>query len=159
MECEVVRRNKVLGILWLVLSFSTCRSVEKPIDFFNINLRNLCRPEEFAGSRTAVQFFPIREPLRVRRIKGMITIRDWKGTWGDDWPVLYLRSLAKSGKTYEIRGDSTGRIFFKRLPQGSYCFLASASSSGYHGAYGIIIIDKKADKKKEINIELPLAVP
>jgi hypothetical protein len=89
----------------------------------------------------------------------MITIRDWKGTWGDDWPVLYLRSLAKSEKTYEIRGDVTGRIFSKKLPQGSYCFLACASASGYHGAYGIIIIDKKADTKNQINIELPLATP
>lgn len=159
MEWEVVRRNKVIGILWFVLSFSACRSVERPFDFLNIDLRNLCRPEEFAANSMAVQFFPIREPLRVRRIKGMITIRDWKGTWGDDWPVLYLRSLAKSKKTYEIRGDVTGRIFPRKLPQGSYCFVASASASGYRGAYGIIIIDKKADPKNEINIELPLAAP
>jgi hypothetical protein len=159
MKTEKNTRNYTIGIMLFLLSFSACRSVGKTYDFLNIDIYDLCRPYEFIGNINAVELFYISEPLRVRRIKGMITIRDWKGTWDEDWPVLYLRSLSKSQKTYEIRGDTTGRIFSKKLPQGSYCFLACASAPGYDGAYGIIIIDKRADRKKEINIELPLGTP
>jgi hypothetical protein len=159
MNWKAGTRNKVIGILLFVLSFSACRSVGKTYDFLNIDIYHLCRPYEFDGYKNVGELFHISEPLRVRRIKGMITIRDWKGTWDEYWPVLYLRSLSKSQKTYEIRGDSTGRIFSRKLPQGSYCFLACASAPGYDGAYGIIIIDKRADPKNEIHIELPLGTP
>lgn len=159
MEWESNTRKKIIGVLLFVLSFSACGSLGKTYDFLNIDIYDLCRPYEFDGNSNVVELFHISEPLRLRRIKGMITIRGWKGTWDEDWPVLYLRSLSKSQKTYEIRGDSTGRIFSRKLPQGSYCFLACASAPGYDGAYGIIIIDKKADPKNEINIELPLAAP
>jgi hypothetical protein len=157
MNWKAGTRNKVIGILLFVLSVSACRSVGKTYDFLNIDIYHLCRPYEFDGYKNVGELFHISEPLRVRRIKGMITIRDWKGTWDEYWPVLYLRSLSKFQKTYEIRGDSTGRIFSRKLPQGSYCFLACAP--GYDGAYGIIIIDRKADPKNEINIELSLAAP
>jgi hypothetical protein len=172
MESKVGTRNEVIGILLLMLSFAGCSSVmerdpvrvEHPVGLFVVDesVFSLCDPREFVGYEIdmVVEAFPIREPLRVRNIRGRITYPDWQGSWswGPCKPILFLRNQ-KTKKAYEVRCDATGRFVFKRLPQGPYCFFACSGCPGYDGAYGVIIIDKKADPKNEINIELPFAAP
>jgi hypothetical protein len=143
----------------LSLCLAACSTAASLGELNQKNLYSFCRPQELDGGLEAVRYFPISEPITVRQIKGMIISENWHGSWGDWRPTLYLRGPGKSQRTYKIRGDATGRIVIGHLAMGSYCFLATAGGSGYHGAYGIIIIDKKADPKNEIRIELPFAVP
>jgi hypothetical protein len=108
----------------------------------------------------AVHILDFPEPIRVRKVIGRIIFEGWDGSWYEDsWPILRLRGPWKSQKIYEVHGDAEGQFELKHLPEGQYCFFASASCSGYHGYYGIIIIDKDADKKNKIEIKLPWAVP
>lgn len=153
-------QKDILGVALLALFSVSCSSVGEPRGYSEKDIYYVCRPEEFASDSAAVHFFPISEPIMVRQIRGKITYQDWEGSWGDDlWPILKLRGPGKSSKTYEVRGDATGRLVLRNLPEGRYCFVASASGPGYHGAYGIIIIDRKADPKKEIEIVLPPGAP
>ena len=153
----------VIGSLLLVLSFVVCSSVPEPQGIEDRDILNLCEPRDFTGYEIDMvgEVFPISEPLRIRNIRGRITHPDWQGSWswGTCKPVLFLRSHKNPIKMYEIRCNATGRFVFKKLPPGIYCFFACSGCPGFDGAYGIIIIDKKADPKKEINIELPLAAP
>ena len=149
------------GVMLLVLISVACLSVREPSAQAKQDIYDICRVGEFAGASRAVdQLNPIYEPIIVRQVKGKITYPDWEGSWGDIVrPILELRGPGKSSKIYEVHGDATGRFELKTLPKGRYCFFASVSSSGYHGAYGIIVIDKKADPKKEIEIVLGLGAP
>ena len=164
----------VIGTLLLVLSFAVCSSVTEPdpvrvvrittgLLVADENVLGLCDPREFLCYEIDMvdTTLPIREPLIVRSISGRITYPDWQGSWswGPCKPVLFIRDPKKPRKTYEVRCDPTGRFAFKKLRPGRYCFFACSGCPGYDGAYGIVIIDKKADPKNEINIELPLATP
>jgi hypothetical protein len=73
--------------------------------------------------------------------------------------VFLLGSLLIGYGTCEVRGDKTGYFELNNLPHGQYCFFASASRIGWNGAFGIIIIDKKANRKNEIEIELAVGGP
>jgi hypothetical protein len=153
----------IFGVAMATLLSVACSSSMEPTSQINdiaYDLFGACRIREMAEGTGAVHIWDFPETIRVRQAKGRIIYEGWAGSWYENsWPILRLRSRGKSQKTYEVHGDVKGRFVLKHLPEGEYCFFASASCSGYHGYYGIIIIDKKADKKNEIEIELPWAVP
>ena len=125
-----------------------------------LDLYRACGINEMAEGTGAVHIWDFPEPIRVRRVRGRIIFEGWDGSWyKNSWPILRLRGPQESQKIYEVHGDAEGQFELKHLPEGQYCFFASASCSGYHGYYGIIIIDKKADKNNRIEIKLPWAVP
>jgi len=120
----------------------------------------LCKYWEFPGFNRAVDGNIQRGPFVVRQVKGRIISAYWEGSWETGVvPVLELRGPGSSSKIYEVRGDKTGYFKLKNLPRGQYCFFASASELGWGGAFGIIIIDKKANRKNEIEIVLGFGVP
>lgn len=156
----VIRRFTASIAVLILVSCSSFMETTAPIEDGYHSVFDICRVREMAEGTGAVHIWHFPEPIRVRRVSGRIIFAGWDGSWYENsWPILKLRGPWKSQKIYEIHGDSKGRFALKHLPEGQYCFYASASCSGYHGFYGIIILDEKADKKKEIEIVLPFAGP
>jgi hypothetical protein len=154
-------QRHVFGAALLAFFSVACSSVKEPLGRIDYDLYPVCRIEEFAGAKRAVEYpLQISEPFILRQVKGKIIHANWQGAWQDRvWPILELRGPGKSEKNYEVRGDSTGHFMLKNLPEGRYCFFASANLVGWTGAYGIIIIDKKANPNKEIEIVLGFGAP
>jgi hypothetical protein len=123
---------------------------------------SFCRTWEFSGPNRAVEFsFPVsNEPIVLHELKGRITYTGWEGSWQEGvLPVVELRGPGDSAGTWEVRGNSVGDFIRKGLPQGQYCFFAGVSVIGWQGAFGILIIDKKADPSKELDIVLGFGNP
>lgn len=155
----------VVAATLAALLFASCSSATKPPvfvsdDAYHAYLEGCNLVNVVAGHTNATYLLDFPEPIRVRQVRGSITV-EGGGLWYEGiYPILQIQRYGKSGKIYEVHGDRTGRFVLKHhLTEGIYCFVASASWVGFHGYYGIIIIDKKADKTKEIKIELPAAVP
>ena len=146
----------------LAMGLTACSSVVKQPPEVGAGHRTVydeCKVNEFPGCQWVDELAQIYEPIVVRQIRGKIICDNWQGSWEPvTTPILELRSSGKSSKIKQVRCDASGLFSLKGLPEGRYCFLASAGS-GYDGAYGIIIIDKKSDPRKEIEIVLGLAVP
>lgn len=143
-----------------MLFFVACSANTNPSYYPEQDILNFCRYWEFPGYERAVDGNSQRGPFVVRQVRGRIISGFWEGSWETGVvPVLELRGPGPSLKIYEVRGDETGYFWLKDLPQGQYCFFASASRIGWNGAFGIIIIDKKANRKNEIEIVLGMGLP
>jgi hypothetical protein len=145
---------------FLSISCSSARKAPTQVEDIPHELYDACRINEMAEGTGAVHIWYFPEPIRVRKVSGRIIFEGWDGSWYENtWPILKLRGPWKSQRIYEVHGDAEGHFELKHLPEGQFCFFASASCSGYHGYMGIIIINKKADKTNKIEIMLPFAVP
>jgi hypothetical protein len=146
--------------LLLLSYFAACSAATNSSYQIEKDVHGLCRVWEFSGYNRAVEADVPYSPFVVRQVRGRIISDFWEGSWEPGVvPVLELRGPGASSKIYEVRGDKTGYLMLKNLPQGQYCFFASASEVGWNGAFGIIIIDRKASRKNEIEITLGFGVP
>ncbi|MEN6311578.1 MAG: hypothetical protein ABFD80_08605 [Acidobacteriota bacterium] len=95
----------------------------------------------------------IDKPIIVRKIKGRMVPRDdnrWPELCGP--PLFQIRAMGKGTKIMTATGDINGKFVMENIPDGQYCF--HASCYGWNDCAGIIIVDKKADRKKKIFLEL-----
>lgn len=109
----------------------------------------VCDKEGFASEFH--QLAPIYEPFTVREVKGQLK---WYGGWPDG--ILPLFEIRRSGKGTRILGvntDAEGNFVMKNIPDGRYCFQASCGG-GWVAFMGIIIVDRKADPKNQIILEM-----
>ncbi len=144
----------------LIIYLAACSAAINSSYQIEEDVHRLCKVQEFPGYNRAVEENVRYGPFIVRQIKGRIISEAWQGSWETDVvPILELRGPGVSSKIYEVRGDKMGYFRLKNLPPGRYCFFASASEVGWNGAFGIIIIDKKASGKNEIEITLGFGVP
>ncbi len=97
-------------------------------------------------------------PFSVRQVSGCLTSRNWDGSWQEGIrPLFEIRAMGKGTKIYRAKADAQGRFAIRGLRDGQYCFMASCW--GWDTYFGIVIVDKHADPKNEIFIEMDLASP
>lgn len=97
-------------------------------------------------------------PFSVRQVSGCLTSRNWDGSWQEGIrPLFEIRAMGKGTKIYRAKADAQGRFAIRGLRDGQYCFMASCW--GWDTYFGIVIVDKHADPKNEISIEMGLASP
>jgi hypothetical protein len=103
-------------------------------------------------------FSEILGPLWVRHVGGRLISRNWNGRWQEGVrPLFEIRAVGKGTKIYRIQADEQGRFFIRGLRDGQYCFMVSCW--GWDSYLGTVIVDKHADPKNEIFIEMGLASP
>ncbi len=93
----------------------------------------------------------ICQPFVVREVKGRLL---WEGGWpGDRGPLFEIRRTGEMGaRIYSVYADLDGNFVIKDIPQGRYCY--RASNLGFIGYEGIVIVEKHANPKNEIVIEM-----
>lgn len=108
----------------------------------------------FTKSPTEHIISRIDDPITVSSVRGSVVFS------GKDEPL--------KGVVFEIRGPgdleriraaktgSDGRFRIGRVPEGTYTF--KATRDGFQSVVGILVVSKRADRRKTIKIEMPLGV-
>lgn len=95
----------------------------------------------------------IRQPIVVRSVKGKIT--NEQGGWPEGISVLFeIRRTGEAAEIIQAIGHGEGHIEIPGVPEGTYCFKATAG--GWRSVMGIIKVDKRADPKKTILIVMDI---
>ena len=116
---------------------------------------DLCGFEGFTESAAEHIIDEIRQPFIVCRIKGKIT--NDEGVWPENLPILFeIRRTGKDSKTAQALADGNGTFEMPQMAEGRYCFKATVL--GWRSVMGIIIVDKKADPKRTILINMLFGV-
>ena len=117
-------------------------------------LHKICDREGFAVPAYARE--EIYAPFRVREARGRLVSENTNGTWPEGIrPLFEVRAVGKGTKIYPAKADAQGRFAIRGLRDGQYCFMATCW--GWEGYLGTVIVDKHADPKSEIFIEMHLA--
>lgn len=97
----------------------------------------------------------IDKPFIVKKVKGTIG-HDGGSEWPLDMvPLVELRAVGKGTRIYRVFTDSYGRFSIDNIPDGRYCL--NANMYGWNACLCTVIVDRKADRKKAIDIKLNLA--
>jgi hypothetical protein len=119
-------------------------------------IKKICDREGFAESFMSIS--EILGPLWVRQVSGSLISRNWDGSWQEGVrPLFEIRAVGKGTRIHRVKADAQGRFSIRGLSDGQYCFMASCW--GWDTYFGTVIVDKRADPKNEIFIEMGLASP
>jgi hypothetical protein len=116
-----------------------------------------CTMEGFARS-SGWELIVFKEPFTVSQVRGCIlTANNPLGQW-PDLPERYIRlQLKRSGSdkvTFETFADQAGRFEIENVPEGRYCFFATAL--GWTSVIGVIVVDKKAAQERIVAFQVDL---
>ena len=101
----------------------------------------------------AHETIPIYKPFIVREVKGKL---NWRGGWPEGYlPLFAIRPTGKGTQILSVSSDSDGNFIMKDIPNGRYCFYASCGIE-WKAYTGILIVDKRADLKSQIYIEMDI---
>lgn len=94
----------------------------------------------------------IEEPFVVAFVRGRVIL--------SGYPLkCVLFEIRGPGESERIRAAKTrdnGFFYIDRVPEGTYAF--KATLAGFQSIVGTIIVSDKADRKKIVEIEMPLGV-
>jgi len=117
---------------------------------------SLCGLEGFYESPLEHIIVEIKQPFIVRKVKGKIGIVD-NHPWPKDIRVLFeIRGLPRDGRIKKAYADGNGKFVIKNIPEGQYCFKATAE--GWQTVMGTIIVNKKASRKSKIVFDMEFGV-
>jgi len=120
------------------------------------SIKKICDREGFAVPHNS--FSGVLGPFWVRQVSGRLISVNWDGSWQEGVrPLFEIRAVGKGTKIHRIEADAQGRFAIRGLREGQYCF--AASCWGWDSYIGTVIVDKRADPKNEISIEMDLASP
>lgn len=109
----------------------------------------ICDDKGFASG--AHETVPIYKPFIVREVRGKL---NWYGGWPEGiLPLFEIRRTGKGTKILGVHTDAEGNFLMENIPAGRYCFQASCGQP-WIAFLGIIIVDKKADPKNQIILEM-----
>lgn len=110
----------------------------------------ICGIEGFTVFPSEHKTVGIEKPFIVRAVKGKLM--NTFGEWPKDPPFPTLFEIRRMGGTAIIQASIDGEGNFKlpSVPEGQYCFKATAYL--WESVMGIIIVSKKASHKKSIQI-------
>ncbi len=105
-----------------------------------------CTMEGFDQFRVGWEVVNLDEPFVVKGVRGCILAgNNPLGEW-PDLPEHYIQIQIKrwgSDKVvFESFADGAGRFEIEKVPEGRYCFLATAR--GWKSIMGVIVVDKRA---------------
>ncbi len=115
----------------------------------------ICDKEGFANGGSS-RLDQIEKPYVVRQVRGRIF---WEAGWpGKKGPLFEIRKIGKNTRIRGVHADLDGYFVMKNVREGRYCF--QVSEYAFTSIIGFIFVDKHADPKKEIFIEMgPDIVP
>jgi hypothetical protein len=111
--------------------------------------------EGFSKSPTEHVIDFLEDPIVVRSVRGLI-----RNETGPQEPLadvlIEMRGPGNERKIRRARTDRRGRFNMGRVSQGTYRF--KATLNGFRSVVGTIVVSKKADKGKDIRIEMRFGV-
>jgi hypothetical protein len=94
------------------------------------------------------------DPITVSAVRGTVVFR------GDGDPlkdvVFEIRGPGASERIRAAEFNSEGRFIISHVPEGTYTF--KATKNGYQSVVATLIVSKKADHQKTIEIEMHVGV-
>jgi hypothetical protein len=141
-----VNKARIL-ILGLVV-FWSCSSVGD-IKVDEVERRTVCMIGSFTVLPTEHKTVQLEQPFLVRTVKGKFT--NTLGEWPENPPRPALFEIRRMGETAVIQTlvDSEGNFKIPSVPEGQYCFKATAYL--WESVMGIIIVSKRASRKNSIH--------
>jgi hypothetical protein len=138
-------RILILGLIFL----GSCSSVGS-IKLDEAERRTACMIGSFSVFPTEHKTVEIEQPFIVRTVKGKLT--NTLGEWPENPPFPTLFEIRRMGETAVIQAlvDGEGNFKIPSVPEGQYCFKATAYL--WESVMGIIIVSKRAGHKKSIQI-------
>ena len=127
--------------------------------FLGIGIAISCSAEErfqsgeFKGltkSPTEQVIVRINEPITVSSVHGRVPFND--GDTPLEEVIFEIRGPGNQVRIRATKSDSSGRFNISRVPEGSYTF--KSTKDGFQSVVGMIIVSKKADKQKSIEIKM-----
>jgi hypothetical protein len=112
---------------------------------------------EFKGfTRSPTEHVIIRmdEPIVVPSVRGTVVIKGKNDALKE--VVFEIRGPGNSERIIATRTDGGGRFNIPHVPEGTYIF--KATKDGFQSVVGTLIVSKKADRQKNIKIEMPIGV-
>jgi hypothetical protein len=110
---------------------------------------------DFTKSPTEHIIQQIDQPFEVKSISG--TVLEKGGFHEPMAGVLFeIQGPDSDRKIRRAQTDKTGRFSLSRVPNGTYRF--KATRNGFQSVMGTIHVSKKAGKRREIKIEMPIGV-
>jgi hypothetical protein len=108
----------------------------------------------FTLSDTDGEILYIREPLRVRRVRGYL--RSEVGEWPNGArPLFELRKPQPGADVYRARADQQGWFELSDVSPDLYCF--KATQVGWASVMGTIEVTLDSSRQLLIGLEMPLA--
>jgi len=112
---------------------------------------------EYKGfTRSPTEHIIVRmdDPITVSAVRGTVVFR------GDGDPlkdvVFEIRGPGASERIRAAEFNSEGRFIISHVPEGTYTF--KATKNGYQSVVATLIVSKKADHQKTIEIEMHVGV-
>lgn len=141
--------NNIRIVIIGLLVLGSCSSVGyTKLD--EVERRSVCGFEGFTVFPSEHKTVEIEQPFIVRAVKGRLT--NTLGVWPEDPPFPTLFEIRRMGETAVIQAhvDGEGNFKIPSVPEGQYCFKATAYL--WESVMGIIIVSKRAGHKKSIQI-------
>jgi hypothetical protein len=108
----------------------------------------------FTKSPTEHVISRLDEPITVYSVRGKIIVK------GNDDPltevVFEIRGPGSSERIRAAKSGHDGRFNIAHVPEGTYSF--KATKDGFQSVVGTLIVSKKANRQKAIEIALPIGV-
>ena len=132
-----------------LLIFGSCSSVGY-IKLDEVERRSVCGITGFTVFPSEHKTVEIEQPFIVRTIKGKLT--NTLGEWPENPPFPTLFEIRRKGESavIQVYVDGEGNFKIPSVPEGQYCFKATAYL--WESVMGIIIVKKRASYKKSVNI-------
>jgi len=93
------------------------------------------------------------EPFQVRSLRGVVLSKV------DREPLVNVTFEIRDESSGQVRGTKTDRkgcFKMRSIPDGTYTF--KATRNGFQSVVGTVVVSEKANRKKIINIQMPLGV-
>ncbi len=147
--------KKLVAVVWLVIQFMGCSI--GPGNPETAAVRSNCSLEGFTLTEAENRIIEIEDAFVVRKIRGWIlNYNDIEKKWPVRFRVLFeLRQSEGNMEIMRTIADENGYFEIPNVPEGRYCF--KATLYGWETIIGTIIVDKKADEKIAIVLNMTMA--